>query len=380
MHALVLSHASWGIPDACRRARLEPVFVGDPAEARTHLDHAEPGEIACVLVDASAPGAHRFMEWLRSHPRLLSLPTLFLVEEATTDAFVEAHAAGADDAVVRTDATMIQRRIASLKGFRAKRPDVTQGRALVAISDSRERRLLGRYVRWAGFDPCFAETLEELLARGSERHFDLVVASADLGDARSAVETLRSERPDLAFVWTTRDEDEAALRESLAGLPRVAVTRRTAPIDHLLFHVNELMAASGTDGRDSRRLLVDTLCAYRPSGIRPAAVGLTYNLSRGGLYVRTLAPLPVDVEVWLELRPARALPWTHLRGVVRWRALPGSRRGATPPGFGVELLPELCPARDLGIYRDAYDARLARERRLDTPASSLPTSQPRDLR
>ena len=74
MHALVLSHASWGIPDACRRARLEPVFVGDPAEARTHLDHAEPGEIACVLVDASAPGAHRFMEWLRSHPRLLSLP------------------------------------------------------------------------------------------------------------------------------------------------------------------------------------------------------------------------------------------------------------------------------------------------------------------
>ena len=164
MHALVLSHASWGIPDACRRARLEPVFVGDPAEARTHLDHAEPGEIACVLVDASAPGAHRFMEWLRSHPRLLSLPTLFLVEEATTDAFVEAHAAGADDAVVRTDATMIQRRIASLKGFRAKRPDVTQGRALVAISDSRERRLLGRYVRWAGFDPCFAETLEELLA------------------------------------------------------------------------------------------------------------------------------------------------------------------------------------------------------------------------
>ena len=29
MHALVLSHASWGIPDACRRARLEPVFVGD---------------------------------------------------------------------------------------------------------------------------------------------------------------------------------------------------------------------------------------------------------------------------------------------------------------------------------------------------------------
>ena len=65
--------------------------------------------------------------------------------------------------------------------------------------------------------------------------------------------------------------------------------------------------------------------------------GFTYNVSPGGLYVRTLAP-PVDPHVVVEIQPPNVDKLVRLEGVVVWRR--GFARLGTataPPGFGMKI-------------------------------------------
>ena len=56
--------------------------------------------------------------------------------------------------------------------------------------------------------------------------------------------------------------------------------------------------------RGTARVLYGTAVAFRPMGRDTDDFGFTYNVSAGGLYVRTLAP-PDEQLVWLELCPPR---------------------------------------------------------------------------
>ena len=81
---------------------------------------------------------------------------------------------------------------------------------------------------------------------------------------------------------------------------------------------------------------------------------MTYNLSETGIYVRTLDPPPKNTALWLELRPPGTTTTVHLRGTLVWVAMPGRGTRGTPPGFGLRIEKNKCPADDLKLFRDAY--------------------------
>ncbi|HEX2676855.1 MAG TPA: PilZ domain-containing protein, partial [Polyangiales bacterium] len=82
--------------------------------------------------------------------------------------------------------------------------------------------------------------------------------------------------------------------------------------------------------------------------------GLSHNISREGLFVRTLdAPKP-GTEVWLELRAPESNDMVHLRGEVVWRREPGAV-GATPFGFGMKLDPSRCAPADIASFVRGYE-------------------------
>ena len=139
------------------------------------------------------------------------------------------------------------------------------------------------------------------------------------------------------------------------------------PPENALFMANELAASTATDNRSTARLLYGTAVSFRAAGQEgDDDVAFTYNVSVGGLFARTLAPLAPRERVWLELWAPRSSRRVRLAGTVAWRRPFGPNESATvPAGFGIRITDGL--DGDLDLWRDGC-ARLERaQRRLNGP-------------
>lgn len=361
------------IAAAAERAAKRAVFHESAALARSEL---ERHEAHCLLVDVTASRASELVVWLRGEGALFDLPVIALVDTPTEGAFSEALRLGADDAVVRDDVNGLTRRAGLLDRYvPGALPPPAQGHALLAHSNTARRQLLGRSLRHAGYAVEFAADVREL-EREALKHKPNVAVIAEELDGQplaTSITRLRAAVGDdalpcvamIAGAATDDDERAAALRRvrDVMRVPRVAGVLDDQPTDQLLFVVNELMRPEINDVRASPRLLFATLCSFRRAGEFSAAYGMNSNLSREGLFVRTMDAPPADSTLWLELRPPGAAAAVHLTAHVVWvRGLRHGSGGASPPGFGARLLPDACAAPDLERYRDGY-AKLRDEMR-----------------
>jgi DNA-binding response OmpR family regulator len=323
----------------------------------TSLDDAtrrmeeQPEEPRCVFVSQDAD-LSAVVSKLRERANLLTVPVIAVVTHPSESSFRAVFAAGADDAIVSGDRGGITRRLANLS--HAKRPTQATrhlGLAVVASADIELRRTLGKTLRRAGFDVNYASEASDLveLAR-TTASLSLVVASDDfppLG-ADAAISSARS----------------AAQKPSLPALvvPAEGETHWTAsgdlPLDSkLMSFADEVARGGAVDQRVSRRLPFGTICSFRPAGVMHPTFCLTHNVSREGLFLRTLDVPKPGTEVWIELRAPEVTRIVHLRGNVIWRREPGAV-GATPFGFGMRLKPEACPPEDSAEFIAGYNTLL----------------------
>ena len=127
------------------------------------------------------------------------------------------------------------------------------------------------------------------------------------------------------------------VRAALDGIGGVGVIDAFAPPENVLFASNELKGGA-VNNRRSPRILYGTTVAFRGAGREKDDFGFSYNISEGGLYVRTLAP-PEDDEVWIEMCPPRSERRVRLVGKVAWRRRFNHNENATvPPGFGLSIV------------------------------------------
>ena len=146
------------------------------------------------------------------------------------------------------------------------------------------------------------------------------------------IEEGRKQGSKAVWIVTAQRRDLAAQVEALDGVPKSCVLGIFSAPENLLFASNELLAESD-HSRESPRMLYATVVDFRPAGEASDEFGFCYNVSRGGLYVRTLAP-PEEDAVWLEMRPPRTKKCVRLEGRVAWRRVFGPTAMATaPPGF-----------------------------------------------
>lgn len=371
MNAVVAGHFG---PESLEEMRLAllrgdaaPAFFDDVEQAIAQLGAPNAEAPRCIFVDGAAPGLEPFIAWVRGEAKLFSVPVVVLVPTLDEGAFAESHALGADDVVLASDTEGIHRRVANLANFDPQsRPPITQGRALVAHPDMGRRRVLGRILRQAGFDVLFASTEEEVLAitNDSAEAPKLAVISHELNAMRLVPSVREVTQERTPFIVLAPARHLRSMEEQSDGLGRVAVSSELAPADNLLFLANELLRPDVENIRASARLLYGTIAAFRVKGEFQSVYGLTYNISREGLYIRTLDAPPRDTEVWLELRPPRSGSAVHLRGKVVWsRSLDKGVGGAAPPGFGIRLDEKKCPPSDVSEYFIGYES-LVHEPRL----------------
>ncbi|MCC7534667.1 MAG: hypothetical protein IT379_00560 [Deltaproteobacteria bacterium] len=327
--------------------------------ARARLS-AEPLPTA-LLMPIESTGARRFLSWLRSQQRLGALTVLGIVDWPSEEDFQRAFAAGVDDVVVEDDESGVLRRIRALAS-RAHRAEgrSASGRCLVQHPDQPRRASLGRALRQAGYDVTFACSLEEVLDRlVLDPPGVVLVAEPQLWESvAQAIEEARrvSERPDLPFVVCVSELDAARLRASSTPVLNVSLMQTQAGPSDALFLVNRLLSSAvESNGRSSARILYDTFCSIRPlDEPGTSRYAMTFNVSRGGLYVRTFDPVPRGSLVQLKLRPPSVGSTVELVGRVAWTCAPGNGPTVTaPPGFGVELLRGECLAAEWTRYQTA---------------------------
>lgn len=332
---------------AAAAAAFEVVWPDSLSDALAWLEAHTPG---CIVVDAGGREAQNLSLEVRSaHARA---PIIALGASVDDLGFAEVFSWGGDDLVQRAQERGLSTRLRLLPREPVEASPSARGRVVVADRDRTRRIVLGRVLSNAGYDVSFATSVADLLEGVRQAPTELVIASSEM--ARDWTSTI--EGSGARWIITTAPREMSQQRAALKGL-EVAVADAYAPAENILFIANELASGTRHNQRASQRLLYGATVAFREAGRDEDDFGCSYNVSEGGLYVRTLAPLEAD-SVWLELTPPRSERRVRLVGKVVWRRYFGPNDRATvPAGFGVQIVDGA--SADLKAWRSGYRAFLS---------------------
>ncbi|HUT78677.1 MAG TPA: PilZ domain-containing protein [Polyangia bacterium] len=296
-----------------------------------------------LVVDAGVPELAGFMAALREQPALAPLPVVAWIKDPDSGLLDRAFAAGVDDylpggAAHQFDALLTA--VTAADPWKAVRAPA--GRVLLAHGDRLERVRFGAVLRRNGFDPHFAAAAGELVGAVGLVRPRALVATAELvsGSAMSIAGLRTDEGEPLPLVLVARREEIDATRDGLGDRPLARILDSAADAESLTFLLNELLSPAPPNVRRTPRLLYHTPIRFRPvDHAGPAAHGYTFNVNLNGLFLRTLAPLPLQTRLELSFRPPHGRGNVILLAQVMWRKEFADARGAaTPPGMGVQFL------------------------------------------
>jgi CheY-like chemotaxis protein len=295
-----------------------------------HAPHA-------LLVDDGAPETEAVCLQARAYAHQARTPIIALSRALDDLSFAQVFNWGGDDAVQLSTMWPLLSRVRLLPREDGPAALAEHGVAVVADTDRGRRVVRARVLHNAGWTIRFALTSEDVIKFAAAPETTLVVVDAELmGDAKLVAESAR-QHPKVTHVFLCSPRQLPEFTPDFAELSNAAVADSFSPPENVVFLANELARGGAGDKRQSRRLLYGTRVGFRGEGRDQDDYGFSYNVSAGGLYVRTLAP-PTDSRVWLELRPPRCDRWVRLEGEVVWRRPFGPSDTATvPPGFGVQL-------------------------------------------
>lgn len=324
-----------GLELASRAAGLEFTQVETIGEALAWAESQEPHSL---LLDAGSGGLERGCLEVRAQVRHALVPIVALAHEVNELAFAEAFSCGGDDVVGIRAQEALTSRLRRLPNSPWERPAASAGKvALISATDRNRRIILARVMGNAGYTIHFAVDLEETERFARDCKPRLVVLDTELDGVEAMIQRAAPRNSETLWIISTAPRHMRRCSAWLGNLRNAAVTDSFAPPENIVFLSNELGRGIGNDQRASRRLLYGTLVGFRSAGREQDDYGLSYNVSAGGLYVRSLAP-PVDDCVWLELRPPRTDRLVRLEARVCWRRGYGPSAMATvPPGFGLEI-------------------------------------------
>ncbi len=343
------------IREAVQQSALRIEHVAGVGRALEWIDYNEP---CAVLIDADHEESLQVANGVRAEPRLAHVPIIGLRRQIDDLAFADMFSWGGDDLATKRTAWPLTHRLRCLRcESRGPRPRHQHGTVLIGDRDRVRRLAIARSLHNAGYDITFVADAQELLERARQRAPKLIVTCLDMTpNPGQDVRTCRREGVRSLWVLLAPPREIPDVKLQSKGLPSVVVMDGFAPPEDVLFLLNELKNPVGKSRRASKRLLYATLVAFRGAGRDADDYGYSFNVSHGGIYVRTLAP-PTDDFVWLELTPPRSERKVRLVGKIAWRRGFGLNEGATvPPGFGVQIV-DLARV-DIECWADGYSTFL----------------------
>jgi DNA-binding response OmpR family regulator len=322
-------------------AELPLVAIEDSAEALAWLDTNDPG---CVIVDAAASRVDKLIAKVRTKRQLAHVPVLSLVS-TPDDLWIEQYFGWGGDDVVHVDAgaTLLDR----LRAVPREPPRTSPGRrVLIGDPDKTRTDVLGRVFGLAGFDVKSALDRKSLEFYVKQYDPPVIVVNSTLGDLPELVARMRQSGSNAAFIITAARREFEAQQTALGPVERCAVVGVQVNPWQILYRANELAKSNQVERRNESRRPFGSFVLFRAAGTDDDDVGVAYNLSSRGMFVRTFAPV-LSEDVWLEWRVPQDKTRVRLEGRVVWRqvSLSDTERASSPLGFGVEFRDYLGGAR-----------------------------------
>jgi|GEM_PF-5147445 len=325
--------ADWqtAITGAARRCQLEPLS----AEA-DHVPHSLP-EVRAVVLGHSTSGSSSAAEALRQDERFERVAIFALCGQPTARDYVSALTAGIDDFLRDpADGVGLDLRFGAARDAGGGVPlSLRRGLAWSIGSKTGGAAARARALRRAGFRATALDDGAGAPWQGEPRLAVVVWETEDGARALAQVQAARDAGVLCRFVLCVPSGQVAGLAGASERVDGLRVLPDTAPPDSVVFLVNEMSESGVTNQRSSRRRVASEVVHFKGAG--RTDLGLSYNISAGGLYIRTLAPVSQG-KVELSIDDARGRT-IDLSCEVAWsRALSYDGTASVPPGFGVRIL------------------------------------------
>jgi CheY-like chemotaxis protein len=356
-----LEEAIEALSDQVRAAGLDPVVA---PLAREAFEVLADDTLCAVVYEAGAAPVESLVTTVRGNPRFDEVALIAFVRETGVHALGPVFATGADDYLPVEEIGHLEEKLRELTAHAVTgHPLFIMGRAILADTDRQWRVQSARVLRQAGYDVHFAVDADEIeRVLECDSSVQLVVADVALppSGSLSVLEALRRRgRGGVVWIGSCAADQRVAIERSLAAAGCAAVHDRGTPPENLMFIINATTMTPGRSQRASERLLYSTPVSFEVAG-RPGVVwGSTYNLSRVGLYIRTLTPAPYGAEIALHLEAPADGPLVEVQARVVWRKEFRAQGGVPgPTGMGVQILgAEGTGAADFAAGYDRLAAR-----------------------
>jgi len=275
--------------------------------------------------------------------------------------------AAADDFLLHPlSAEQLGPKLQMLTRARAERP-VAQpqgGKSVLVAEPSRfYRTQIGQNLEQAGLQVLYATEGEEALDMAEEHAASLDACLLDVAlpgiDGVAIAEQLR-QRADFGkkpiIMVSAAEAMSPATHEAARRLTGSALLdKRTLPFERILTAVHRSLHPNLAQLRSSERIPFFSVVDFSVDGAT-WSTGFSYDLSAGGLFVRTLTPAPPHTELRLQVRSVSESSSEHSSGVVAWANPYWPRSSFTAAvGMGIRLT-HMAPRLAMQV------SRLARQR------------------
>lgn len=347
-----------------RDANIKPARIGEETDPVVALEEegSKNGTPVALIVGADVEDPGELVSRLRERESLQSFPIIFALRDGGEESIRKAIEAGADDFIVHDCPRKFEALIVTLedadawKVFRAPK-----GIAVVAEAGREERVKIAQVLRRNGFDVGFAGNADELQAAVASSKPRIVVSSAEIAEevfnSPERTSSLEKKTP-----WVVVNDGQLAPPDPAdvpGHLPAISLVNRNDGLDGITFVTNELLTPAPANVRKSKRLVYGTPITFGLEEKELCFQGYSYNISLGGLFVRTITPMPMGTVLHVRMKAPFAKGELEAKAQVVWVSeYKGMGASSSPPGMGLQFV-EWC-APDKAAYEVGYELLLAK--------------------
>lgn len=322
--------------------------AGDGADALAQATAHVP-ELAFMDLNMPRLSGDEACRALREEPRTREVPVVMLTAADSAAEVMQSWRAGADDFLPKPiRLAQLRSKVQAVRAGKGGVPTrLNQALSLLLVDDSRFfRSLLGGGLEHSGFKLLYASSGQEALEQLDRNRERVAAALVDLVmPGLSGVELLRALRAhprflDRPLILLTAREAHPEWTLEVKKLGATVLSKKALPVEALIAEIRNMFAPESAQLRAAERVPFYSVVHYRPTG-QPEGdwqSGFAYNVSTGGIFVRTLSALPPGTRLELQVKfGVRAGAGT--RGEVVWANGYGPRSSFSAPiGMGIRLL------------------------------------------
>jgi CheY-like chemotaxis protein len=324
------------------------------------LLEASPPDYA--LVDGTQQVGREICLGLRMSAQMAELPIIAAIRDPWSDEVTQAFATGADDYVLSDQLDQLEYKLQALRQEGRAVGARLSGTVVLAHPDRDQRVQLARYLRKMGLDLHFAMDARGIPDDASIRlivtHHGLQPEGAEVGLRNYR----KGEGKNIPWIILAAPPEMENVKEKFSDEAHLSFFELDADPAQIVFTANQLLVGAARSLRRSPRLQHGTPISYTGGKEQQELWGYTYNINRGGLYIRTLTPPELGVELELEFRAPHGRGRVVVEGKVVWRQEYSGERGY-PPGFGLQYT--TLPLADGAALEAGYNKLLQEEKILE---------------